>query len=375
MSDATNALNRRVVRAALDGPFPLELGGELPDVTIAIETYGTLDADGSNALLVCHALTGSAHAAGASEDGRAGWWDRMIGPGQTIDTDRWFVICSNVLGGCYGSTGPTSIDPHSGSPYGATFPAITIRDIVRAQRLALARIGIDRLAAVIGGSMGGMQVLEWGVCFPELVDAVIPIAVGAAHSPWAIAFNAVARGAIALGRAAGDTEAGLRLAREAAMISYRSRDEWSARFGRQFGNDDGFAVEQYLRYHGRLLAARFDATTYDVLLGAMDRHDVTRGTGALRTALAAACRRALVVGISSDVLYPGIEQRTLAAALPNAEYREIDSPCGHDAFLIEFEQLDAIIRPWLERHAAERTAPCAAGRHPHHSTDNYEEAA
>lgn len=341
--------------ATTETPFRLECGAAIP-LEIAYETYGRLDADGGNAILVCHALTGSAHAAGVDEHGRAGWWDGLIGPGRALDTDRYFVICSNVLGGCYGSTGPRSIDPATGEPYGRRFPTVTIRDIVRAQRLLLWKLGVERLHAVIGGSMGGMQVLEWGHLFPADCDLLIPIATSARHSPWCVAFNAIAREAIALGSEAGDVEAGLRLARKVAMMTYRSGDEFTERFGRRrrtvgrFTVDGSFAIESYLEHHGRRLVERFDIATYETITRAMDLHDVTHGRGSLEETLGALHQPTLAIGITSDILYPASEQQELARLIPEACYREITSPCGHDAFLIEYDQLNPIVAAFLAAH-------------------------
>ncbi|MBS1911873.1 MAG: homoserine O-acetyltransferase [Bacteroidetes bacterium] len=346
-----------------DEPFVLESGATLAPLVTAYETYGRLNASRSNAIVVCHALTGSAHAAGYDKQGRGGWWDGLIGPGRAIDTERWFVICPNVIGSCYGSTGPASMSAATGRAYDASFPVLTIRDIVRAQRLLIGRLGIEHIHAVIGGSMGGMQTIEWGLMYPELVGRIVPIATSAAHSPWCIGFNAIAREAIALGAAAGNAEAGLRLARKVAMMSYRSDVEFAARFGRdrqqlQYG-DGGFAVEGYLEHHGRSLTARFSAGSLAVLTRAMDLHDVARGRGELVEVLASIRQQALVIGITSDVLYPEHEQRALAGAIPNADYEAIDSPYGHDAFLIEIDRLAALVRPFIEDGYA--AGNCASG--------------
>ena len=349
--------------------------GALAPLTIAYETYGTLDEDGTNAVLVCHALTGNAHAGSyPAPDGGPpadlGWWDPLIGPGRALDTDRCFVVCSNILGSCYGTTGPTSLDPASGLPYGPDFPAITVRDMVRAQRLLLDRLGVRRLLTVVGGSLGGFQVLEWAAMYPELVASIAPIATALGHSAWSIAFNQVARQAIRLdpafkeGRypAGSQPLLGLGLARQVAMISYRSAVSFQARFGRQsasagggnegaLGQSDDFEVARYLGYQGVKLVERFDANTYLTITEAMDRHDVTAGRGSLADAFAGFRGPVLSLGISSDILYPTSEQRDLAAAFERlgnpTRYVEIDSPHGHDAFLIEWEQLTAALRPFL----------------------------
>lgn len=356
------------------GPLVLESGEVLGSAEVAWESYGVLNQERSNAMLICHALTGNAHAAGIDEAGIVGWWDALIGPGRAIDTDRWFVLCSNVLGGCYGSTGPGSIDPSTSEEYGDRFPAITIGDIVVAQRRLIARFGIERLGAVVGGSMGGMQAIEWGVRYPDAVDAVVVIAAGPDHSPWSVAFNAVGREALELGSRLGDPEAGLRLARKVAMISYRSQPEFVERFGRKeaglairpeasdascvassvaLGFEQGFAVERWLEGHGQRLVERFDPRAYQTLSHAMDSHDVARHTGAITSALARVTAPTLAVGISSDILYPAHEVRALADALPHGHYREIDSPCGHDAFLIEYAQLTNIFKEFFAKESSQ----------------------
>lgn len=342
--------------AMLPAPFVLESGQSLTELHLSYESYGTLSANHDNVILICHALTGSA-AAGISPDGRAGWWNDIIGPGRVLDTDHYHIICSNIIGSCYGSTGPGSINPETGIPYGNDFPAVTIRDMVRAQRLLLNHLGIQRVHCVIGGSMGGMQVLEWGLLFPDDVDLLIPIATAAQHSPWAVAFNAIAREAIALGNAAGDVAAGLRLARKVAMMTYRSDQEFAERFGRTRSSDDPFyldgtfAVESWLEHHGRRLVERFTPESFNVITRAMDGHDVARERGSLQQTLGSIVHPTLCVGISSDVLYPPHEQQQIAQLIPNARYAEINSPCGHDAFLIEFDQLQKIIQDFLNSHS------------------------
>lgn len=357
--------------AGPNDPLPLERGGELQPVCLAYETYGQLNAAGTNAVLVCHALTGSAHAAGVHEREEVpGWWDPLIGPGKPIDTDRLFVISSNVFGGCYGSTGPSSPDPRTGQPYGPEFPRYTVRDMVRAQKRLLDRLGVTRMTAAIGGSMGGMQVLEWAAMYPEMVGAIAPLAIGARHSAWAIGLNEVARRAITAdpawngGRypAGQQPEAGLGLARAIAMLSYRSFDSLEAKFGRERvrgGADDGrsdvlgrlmsvgFEIESYLSYQGVKLSKRFDANTYLYITRAMDDHDVAEGRGRPAEVLSKMHMPALVLSIDSDVLYPEREQRELVAHLPNARYETLRSPHGHDAFLIEFPQVAAQLRRFL----------------------------
>ncbi len=352
--------------ASAADPLPLELGGSLERAAIAYETYGELNARGDNAVLVCHALTGSAHAAGRTErETVPGWWDPLIGPGKALDTRRYFVVSSNVLGGCYGSTGPSSLDPATGRPYGLDFPRYTVRDMVEAQRRLLDRLGVRTLAAVVGGSMGGMQVLEWAATHPERVRAIAPIAIGPRHSAWAIGLNEVARRAITSdpgwqgGRYALDRqpERGLGLARAIAMLSYRSFDSLEQKFGRERAAAGrellgvSFEIESYLDYQGVKLVQRFDANTYLYLTRAMDDFDVAAGRGKLQDVLGRLRMPALVMGIGSDVLYPEAEAKALAAGLPNARYQTIRSPHGHDAFLIEFPQVSAHLRRFLDEVA------------------------
>ncbi|HKI58626.1 MAG TPA: homoserine O-acetyltransferase [Trueperaceae bacterium] len=347
-------------------PLPLELGGRLQRVAIAYETYGELNARGDNAVLVCHALTGSGHAAGRTDREEVpGWWDPLIGPGKAIDTRRYFVVSSNVLGGCYGSTGPSSVNPETGRAYAVDFPRYTVRDMVEAQRRLLDRLGVRKLAAAVGGSMGGMQVLEWAAMYPERVGAIAPIAIGARHSAWAIGLNEVARRAITSdpdwkdGRYPVDAqpERGLGLARAIAMLSYRSFDSLEQKFGREraeAGRDllgVSFEIESYLDYQGVKLVQRFDANTYLYLTRAMDDYDVAADRGKLGAVLSRMRMPVLVLGITSDVLYPEAEQKALAEALPSARYATVRSPHGHDAFLIEFPQVAAHLRRFLQEAA------------------------
>ena len=336
----------------------------LPELTVAFETYGTLNAAGDNAILVCHALTGNAHAAGlSSPDPRSlGWWDPMIGPGRPLDTNRYCVIASNFLGGCYGTTGPTSIDPRTGARYAMSFPAYTVRDMIHVQKALLDHLGVKSLVTVIGGSLGGMQVLEWPLCYPAMVRSIIPIATAAQHSAWCIGLNDLTRQAImmdpawknGLYDASAQPAAGLSLARQIAMVTYRSDTSFDRRFHRDIaaaGPDGGkqlFEVERYLRYQGEKLVARFDANTYLYITRAMDAHDVATGRGTLADVLGSVRVPSLNVGISSDILYPAHEQRAIAAALPRSVYREIDSPDGHDAFLIAYDQLGPFVQEFLK---------------------------
>ena len=358
---------RSIKVATPENPLRLELGGLLNHVTATFETYGELNRAGDNAVLLEHALTGSAHAAGVQAGAGEGlelpgWWDPLIGPGRAIDTSRYFVVCSNVLGGCYGTTGPSSTNPATGELYGLAFPRYTVRDMVEVQRRLLDALGVRTLHAVVGGSMGGMQALEWAAAHPERVRKVVPIAVGARHSAWAIGLNEVARRAILSDPAwrggryppGRQPEAGLGLARAVAMLSYRSVDSLEAKFGRDrvrasrelLGHS--FEIESYLAYQGVKLVQRFDANTYLYLTRAMDDYDLSEGRGRLTDVLSRLKMPALVMGIDSDVLYPEGEVRALADALPNASYARLTSPHGHDAFLIEFPQLAARLRRFLE---------------------------
>jgi len=326
----------------LPGPFELESGARLPSLTVAYRTWGRLGPGGDNAVLVCHALTGSADV--------DRWWERLLGPGRALDPDRDFVVCSNVLGGCYGTTGPTSPRPGSRRRWGGDFPAVTVRDIVRVQAALLDALGVRRLRLVIGGSLGGMQVLEWTLLFPDRVSAIAPIAVSARHSAWCIALSEAQRQAIYADPrwrgghypSGNGPEAGLAVARQIAMCTYRSRASLEARFSRA-ADPGGFAVLGWLYHHGRALVDRFDANTYVTLTRAMDTHDVGRGRGGWREALATVRAPALVVSIDTDVLYPPVEQEELAAALPLGRLVTLRSPHGHDAFLIEAEATNALV--------------------------------
>jgi homoserine O-acetyltransferase/O-succinyltransferase len=351
-------------------PFRLESGRTLGPVTVAYETYGTLAPDGKNGICICHALTGTAHAANhADRPGQEdGWWNELIGPGRAFDTNRYFVVCANVLGGCYGTTGPSSLNPETGTPYAMDFPVITIRDMVHVQNKLLEHLGVRRLKAVAGGSVGGMQALEWAVMYPELVDTVIAVAASERLTPLAIAYNLAERKAImndanwCAGSYYGRTfpAAGLSLARMIGTITYKSKETFEERFGRKLAGDkrdyfnffQDFEVESYLNYQGNKLVKRFDPNSYLYLTKAMDLHDLGRGYPSVLDALRRIQSRLLLIGISSDLLYPPGEIRGLAVELRRAgvetEYREIQSTFGHDAFLIEFNQMEAMIRPFLD---------------------------
>jgi homoserine O-acetyltransferase len=352
-------------------PFALEGGGQLSDITIAYETWGRLDERQANALLICHAWTGDSHVAGPAGPGHPtpGWWEGMVGPGLSIDTDRWFVVCANVLGGCQGSTGPASIDRATGRPYGSRFPVVTIRDMVRTQAHLADALGVGRWASVIGGSMGGMQVLEWGVTFPERVASLVPVAACAQATAQQIALGAVGRRSIRLDprwcngdyydALPGDgPHEGLAVARMLAQITFRSDDVFSDRFGRELADRregfdlwQRFEVERYLEYHGDKLARRFDANSYLAIGKAMDLHDVGRGRGGLTRALGRIKVPTLSVGVRSDALYPTYQQREIVAGVraggAPARYVEIDSPHGHDGFLLDLDQVGSAIGGFL----------------------------
>ncbi len=338
------------------GELVLESGKKLENVVVAYETYGWLNAEKSNAILITHAFSGDAHAANGAEN--PGWWSGMIGPGKAFDTDKYFVICSNVLGGCAGTTGPSSINPATGKCYGSDFPAITIGDIVTAQKRLVDFFGIDKLFAVVGGSMGGMQVLQWLKSFPRKVRAAIPISGALKHSPQQIAFNHVQRQAIKsdlnwqcgnyynTGR---NPSNGLSTARMLGHITYTSEEALRQKFGRHRELNGDFAVESYLNYNGDKFTKRFDANSYLCLTEAMDNFDLTKSFAVAESDAA----RIMIISFESDWLYPTWQSVEIAAELESADYQvehvEIESTRGHDAFLLEFAAQTAIIRNFLRK--------------------------
>jgi homoserine O-acetyltransferase len=346
----------------------LDSGAVIAPLQVAYETYGELNASRTNAILIEHAFSGDAHAAGVShEDGKPGWWDNMIGPGKGFDTEKHFVICSNVLGGCRGTTGPSSINPETGCPYAMSFPVVTVADMVRVQKMLMDHLGIERLLAVTGGSMGGMQALEWAVSYPDAVAAAIPIAATARHSAQQIAFNEVGRQAIMGdpdwrgGNYYGQTPParGLSVARMVGHITYMSDDSMREKFGRRmrekekFGFDFSaeFEVESYLRYRGSQFVDRFDANSYLYITKAMDYFDVASGRPSLAAAFEEVKARFLVISFTSDWLYPSYQSLEIVRALRgrnrDVAYCELPSNYGHDAFLVDVGEQTEMVRGFL----------------------------
>ncbi len=358
--------------AHFDLPLRLRGGESLPAFTLAYETYGTLNANRSNAILICHALSGDAHAAGTHSDDpdeKPGWWDEAIGPGKLFDTDRYFVLCSNVIGGCQGSTGPSSLAP-DGQPYGARFPLVTVADMVEAQRHLLDRLGIARLFAVTGGSMGAMQALQWAVAYPQRVETVLFLAGTHCSTAQQIAFNETGRQAIYADPHwnNGDyydgprPESGLAVARMVAHITYMSETSMEQKFGRRLQggvalshtlSEPEFAVESYLAYQGEKFVRRFDANSYLVITKAIDYFDIGADYGSLRAAVERARANFLVVTFSSDWLYPAWQGQELVQACQEAgrgvEYQYVEAPFGHDSFLVEVEQMTEVVGGYLDR--------------------------
>lgn len=351
------------------GALDLELGGRLPSITLAYETWGTPRRDQAgqlaNAVLVLHALTGDSHVAGPAgpDQPTPGWWNPLVGSGKPLDTDRWFVVAANVLGGCRGSTGPATMAP-DGRRYGSRFPEITVRDQVRAEAMLADALGIERFAAVVGASMGGMRALEWPLMFPDRVGAALVVAVGAAASADQIATQSTQQLAITSDPAwqGGDYTdigpvGGLGLARRIAHLTYRTENELATRFGRDVQDDGRFAVVSYLDHHGDKLAARFDAGSYVTLTQAMNTHDVGRGRGGVAAALGSLTVPVVVAGVDSDRLYPLYQQQELADLIPTTDQLHvIRSPYGHDGFLIEADQVSELVRLTLNRSTAARAA-------------------
>jgi homoserine O-acetyltransferase/O-succinyltransferase len=357
-------------------PFRLESGVTLGPITVAYQTYGRLNAARSNAILVCHALTGDQFAAEPHPvTGKDGWWQLMIGPGRPLDTERYFVVCINVLGGCMGTTGPVEIDAKTGRPYGLSFPVITIGDMVRVQARLLDHLGIERLFCVLGGSMGGMQVLDWAARYPKRVFSAVPIATAARHSAQNIAFHEVGRQAIMADpdwdggnylRTGRRPTRGLSVARMAAHITYLSEAALHRKFGRQlqdrtgisYGFEADFQVESYLRHQGITFVDRFDANSYLYITRAMDYFDLAASyDGVLANAFRACATRFCVISFSSDWLFPTPESRelvrALAAVAANVSFCEIETDRGHDAFLLEEPEFHRVLAGFLDGAAAQ----------------------
>jgi homoserine O-acetyltransferase len=351
----------------------LENGAKLGPITLAYETCGTLNEDKSNVILVLHALSGDSHVAGyyKSEDEKPGWWDNMVGPGKGIDTNKYFVICSNILGSCLGSTGPCTINPKTVLPYGLDFPVVTIGDMVCAQKALIDHLGIKKLLAVVGGSIGGMQVLEWCVRYPESVAGAIPLATTTRHSALAIAFNEVARQAIMADPKWNNgnyyfgpkPNLGLAVARMIGHITYLSDESMRHKFGRRlqdksdfsFNFDADFQVESYLRYQGKKFVERFDANSFLYITKAADYYDIRKqyGNGSTVQAFSKARAKFLVVSFTSDWLYPTYQSRAIVKAMKknglDVSFCEIEAEWGHDAFLLSSERLSILIRGFLDR--------------------------
>ena len=359
--------------AELPNEMILESGSRLSPVTIAYETCGQLNDDKSNAILICHALSGDSHVAGyySEDDPKPGWWDIMVGPGKGIDTDKYFIICSNILGSCIGSTGPCTYNPKTVEPYGLDFPVVTIGDMVKCQKALLDHLGIKKILSVIGGSIGGMQVLEWCVSYPEMVVSAIPLATTTRHSALAIAFNEVARQAIMADPnwnngdyySGSKPDLGLAVARMIGHITYLSDESMRIKFGRRlqdksdfsFNFDADFQVESYLRYQGAKFVDRFDANSFLYITKAADYYDLEKqhGNGSAVEAFSKAKAKFLVVSFTSDWLYPTYQSRAMVQAMKKSgldvSFCEIEADWGHDAFLLPSESLTAMVKGFLER--------------------------
>jgi homoserine O-acetyltransferase len=353
-----------------DNPLELECGKKLAPIDVAYETYGQLNEAGDNVILICHALSGNAHVASINntDDSKPGWWDVMVGPGKGIDTNKYFVICSNFLGGCSGTTGPSSINPASGKPYGLEFPIITIADMVKVQKLLLGKLDVNGLLAVIGGSIGGMQVLQWSIAYPDFVKAAIPIATTTHLGAQSIAFDAVGRNAIlADSNFAGGQytdgkgpDGGLAIARMIGHITYLSEQGMREKFGRELRNSHSysydfnseFAVETYLDHQGQSFVGRFDANSYLYITKAADYFDLGKDYGSLKNAFVNTNCRFLVISFSSDWLFTPAQSRSIVNALvannKDVSFCDISSPYGHDAFLLEPDTLGSFISGFLD---------------------------
>ncbi len=381
--DEANNPSSPIVNFGKDAPLELDCGQTLAPFSIAYQTYGELNADKTNAILVCHALTGDQHVAHNNPvSGKPGWWKTLVGPGKPIDTDRFFIICPNILGGCMGSTGPASINPETGKPYGLSFPVITIGDMVRAQTRLIDHFGIDQLFSVIGGSMGGMQVLQWASAYKDRVFSAVPIATAAWHSSQNIAFHEVGRQAVMADPnwCGGNYNAenkkprnGLAVARMAAHITYLSEEALQHKFGRNLQNrqdrtfsfDADFQVESYLRHQGSTFVDRFDANSYLYVTRAMDYFDLEADhDNVLANAFRGTKTRFCIVSFTSDWLFPTRESREIVQALnavaANVSFVEIESSKGHDSFLLHEPEFFDTVRGFINAAAAKRGLPDAS---------------
>lgn len=348
----------------------LESGRLISPYTVAYETYGRLNASKSNAILICHALTGSANAAGYHKKGeKPGWWDAMIGPGKAFDTDKYFVICSNILGSCYGTTGPSSLEQYTKKPYGRTFPVVTVKDMVKVQKRLLEYLEIDKLFCVAGGSLGGMQTLEWAVTYPEQMKTIIPIATGGYITPMAIAFNTIARYAITKDPNYNDgnyygrsiPKDGLAIGRMAGHITYLSDAAFHKKFGRRYATFEGiydfsgfFEVENYLRHNGYKFTERFDANSYLYLLKAMDIYDLSYNYKSYEEAVKKIKADTMFISFSSDFLFPDYLTEELVTIMKKSgnipRWEKLNSDYGHDAFLLEFDAQTKVIRDFFKKY-------------------------
>jgi homoserine O-acetyltransferase/O-succinyltransferase len=335
-------------------PYTLEMGRELPGFELTYTTYGTRNADDSNIVWVCHALTGSSNA--------TDWWDGLVGDGKYFNAEEHFIICVNVLGSAYGSTGPLSVNPRTQKQYFRDFPTITVRDVVGTLEILRQELGIRKIKICIGGSLGGQQALEWAVEVPDLCEELIIIAANALHSPWGVAFNESQRMAIEADPTFGEENEragsmGMRAARSVALLSYRNYDTYNFTQARDNPDQiDDFRASSYQQYQGDKFVNRFNAYSYWILSKIMDSHNVGRNRGGIVHALGQVKSRTLVLGIKSDLLFPLSEQQFIARHIPNATFQEIDSLYGHDGFLIEYKQLTQVIRAWEESNGELQTS-------------------
>ncbi len=343
-------------------PLHLSLGRSLNEVVVAYETYGRLSERGDNVILLNHTLTGDSHPAAHNQHDEKGWWEPLVGPGRPLDTEKFFIICANVLGGCQGTTGPASPNPDTGLPYGMNFPEITLLDTVHVQKRLLDVLGVHHVKLIIGGSMGGMQSLEWSVAYPDFMDGVMVIAAPGYASSQSIAYNKVGRQAITLdpewqeGNYYGGSgpEKGLAIARAVGMITYQTEMSMEGKFGRKRRNGC-FEIENYLEYQGNSLARRFDANSYLYLLRALDYYNLSEACKSYEDALSQIRAKVMVVGVSSDILYPPYQQEELVEAIcgsgADAQYALLESPHGHDGFLIDFHLLRPVINDFINHLA------------------------